>query len=170
LVYVLILQVGILLWEIRNSQHIYQVGNLKYFPVKWLLKFLTVTKCLLDQSWNCLFNTFTNDISAIEKVKCSAAWYALNDYSWRNSVSALHNSLSWPPCSTKDHIDITSTSTRGRLKRFLDHYMPDLPILLLTFNYQIMEQSSKKFNIIMIFHWLSCICVSCSVDFLHSNK
>ena len=33
LVYVLILQVGILLWEIRNSQHIYQVGNLKYFPV-----------------------------------------------------------------------------------------------------------------------------------------
>jgi len=36
------------------------------------------------------------DISTLVKVQHTAAWYALNDYSWRSSVTAMLNSLDWP--------------------------------------------------------------------------
>jgi len=36
------------------------------------------------------------DISTLEKVQYTAARYALNDYSWRNSVTAMLKSLEWP--------------------------------------------------------------------------
>jgi len=83
------------------------------------------------------------DISALEKVQRTATRYALNNYSWRSSVTAMLNSLNWPTLEScrvysklvmfykviKSHIEVPSlslnpifTSTRGHSQRFRPPY------------------------------------------------
>ena len=83
------------------------------------------------------------DISALEKVQCTAARYAINNYSWRSRVTTMLNSLDWPTLKSRclysklvmfykiinGHIEVPSlslipihTSTRGHSQHFRPPY------------------------------------------------
>ena len=95
--------------------------------------------------------------SALEKVQCTAARYALNDCPWRSSVTTMLNSLDWPTLESHcahsklvslvpqsnhkvPHLSLNPiyTSTVGHLQCFRPQYMPVLTLtffFVLTFNH-----------------------------------
>ena len=77
-----------------NAAQAFIKGNVNYCPTQIKSNcYKTFVRLILEYSSPIWAPYLQKDISALEKVQRTAARYAMNNYSWRSSVTTMLNSL-----------------------------------------------------------------------------